>query len=905
MLAELRRRGPRTLSLGAGILVAALSFTLLTAAVNTGELQLRGTITRNFTSSYDILVRPADSFTDLERGQGLVADNFASGIFGGITRAQWREILAIPGVEVAAPIANLGYVAPFVHVTFGIEKFLNDDPVQLYRLRSTWSADRGLSNYPGQDSFVYYTRKNRHLTPRYSVHDELLPNGARLPVCSGFYQGIPLVASSPFRYSTREGWFIQCFSERSPQAARENGFPLRPGEVGSGADVLYPVLVAAIDPVQEEQLLGVKDSIVSGRFLLPTDGLGGTPTDRIVPMIAGSKTYIDQPLDVVVERLQVPQGVSVPRTLASPDAFRFITRLDGEDVGSIHLSSRSLFRQELDGLTRGAGGLQNYWAIGPVRYEGDALDGLSPAPIRNPDDSYTLPCCGPVAAAGNQDTQFRSLDNHTRNYFRGEPSTAFRLDIVGRFDPERISGSSTPSQVPLGAYSPPVLLGADARSRAFLQDQPLLPSMNLGGYIQQPPLLLTTLRGLGFFTNPSNFEGANPDAPISVIRVRVAGVTGPDDLSLARIRSVAQLIRQRTGLAVDIVAGSSPSPVLVKLPAGEYGRPPLLVREAWAKKGVAVTIIQALDRKSLLLFILILLVTGFFLANGALAAVRSRRSEIGALACFGWSRGWIFLVIFGELGLVGLVAGVIGTALALAVSGAFSLQVPVGQALLVTPVAIMLACLAGLVPAWQASRTEPVEALRAPVSRRASSASIRRLAGMAVVNLRRLPGRTIVGASGLFIGVAALTVLLAVNWAFRGALVGSLLGNVVSVQVRGVDVLSVCLALGLSALCVADVLVLNIRERAAELVTLRATGWDGSRLATLIALEGLGLGLLGSIPGAIVGVALAWALGGVSSQVVAAGAVAAATAIGIALVASLVPAAFVSRMLAPVVLAEE
>ncbi|MBA3690880.1 MAG: ABC transporter permease, partial [Actinobacteria bacterium] len=197
VLAELRRRTSRTLSLGAGILVASLSFTLLTAAVNTGELQLRGTITRNFRSSYDVLVRPTDSFTDLEQSQGLVADNFASGVFGGITRAQWHEILAIPGVEVAAPIANLGYVAPFVHVTFGIEKFLNDDPVQLYRIRSTWSADRGLSNYPGQDSFVYYTRKNRMFTPRHEAKYELLPNGERLPVCSGFNQGVPLGASSP------------------------------------------------------------------------------------------------------------------------------------------------------------------------------------------------------------------------------------------------------------------------------------------------------------------------------------------------------------------------------------------------------------------------------------------------------------------------------------------------------------------------------------------------------------------------------------------------------------------------------------------------------------------------------------------------------------------------------------
>jgi putative ABC transport system permease protein len=205
VISELWHRRSRSLSLALGILVAAVSFTLLTAAVSTGELRIRGTIANSFDSSYDILVRPADSYTDLERRQGLVAANFASGIFGGITKAQWRDILTIPGVEVAAPIANLGYVAPFVHVTFGIERFLNDDPVQLYRLRSTWSADRGLSSYPGQDSFVYYTRTNRHLTPSYTVHDELLPDGERLPVCSAFYQGIPDLARR--RPGTRRvGW---------------------------------------------------------------------------------------------------------------------------------------------------------------------------------------------------------------------------------------------------------------------------------------------------------------------------------------------------------------------------------------------------------------------------------------------------------------------------------------------------------------------------------------------------------------------------------------------------------------------------------------------------------------------------------------------------------------------------
>ena len=54
-------------------------------------------------------------------------------------------------------------------------------------------------------------------------------------------------------------------------------------------------------------------------------------------------------------------------------------------------------------------------------------------------------------------------------------------------------------------------------------------------------------------------------------------------------------------------------------------------------------------------------------------------------------------------------------------------------------------------------------------------------------------------------GVAALAFLLAINLAFRGTLVGTLLGQVVSLQVRAVDYISVGLAIALGAFSVADV----------------------------------------------------------------------------------------------------
>src|SRR5207247_1833503 len=82
---QLLHRKSRTATLGLGILVAAMGFTMLTSAANTSALEIRGTIAQNFRSAYDILVRPSDSYTPLELADGLVRPNYLSGLFGGIT----------------------------------------------------------------------------------------------------------------------------------------------------------------------------------------------------------------------------------------------------------------------------------------------------------------------------------------------------------------------------------------------------------------------------------------------------------------------------------------------------------------------------------------------------------------------------------------------------------------------------------------------------------------------------------------------------------------------------------------------------------------------------------------------------------------------------------------------------
>jgi ABC-type antimicrobial peptide transport system permease subunit len=346
--------------------------------------------------------------------------------------------------------------------------------------------------------------------------------------------------------------------------------------------------------------------------------------------------------------------------------------------------------------------------------------------------------------------------------------------------------------------------------------------------------------------------------------------------------------------------------VRVDLPAGKFGQPPLALTMDWVKKGVAVTILTAVDWQSVLLFTLILLVCVLYVANAAWAAVRGRRRELGVLACLGWRRSRLFASVLGEVTGIGLVAGLLGAAVALPVSALAGLRASPGRALLAVPVAVLVAVVAGAVPAWLATRAEPVAAIRPAVVGVGRAYQPRGITSLGLVNVARTPGRALIGVVSLAVGIAGLTVLTAVTFAFRGVVVGSLLGDAIAVQVRGVDYVAIAATVLLGVLGVADVLFLNIRERAPELATIRSLGWRESALARLVVTEGAAIGLLGALTGAGLGLAMtAWFAGQVTHRLIAVAVATAAIGLVITALAALVPAALLRRLPTARLLAEE
>jgi putative ABC transport system permease protein len=304
---------------------------------------------------------------------------------------------------------------------------------------------------------------------------------------------------------------------------------------------------------------------------------------------------------------------------------------------------------------------------------------------------------------------------------------------------------------------------------------------------------------------------------------------------------------------------------------------------------------------------LVLAVCALAVLNAGRAAVRSRRSELGILACIGWTRRQLVLLLGTELALIGLAAGIAGTLLALPLSLAFGLSLSWPHLLLTVPAAVLLVLTAGGGPAWRAARPDPAALVRPAVSMTATGRwSPRRVTGLAVLNLARTPGRTLLGAASLLLGVAALTLLLAITFAFRGAVTGTLLGEAVTLQARTVDYLAVAVTIVLGVVSVADVLYLNVLERAGQFALLTAVGWTDRTLNRLVVTEALGMGLLGGLAGGGLGLAgAALFAGAVTGALVWCAVVALVAGVLLAAVSVVVPIVMLRRLPTAQLLAQD
>src|SRR5262245_33958579 len=181
---QLRFRSVRLLALLAGMLLATTAFTVLTAASRTAQLRTAGTVSAHFVPAYDILVRPNGARTALETRSGTVQPNFLSGIYGGITMAQYQQIAKIAGVSVAAPIAMVGYTLMKIEIPVLLPASDNaGSGRELFRYSTTWVSDGGSTRISQPPSYLYLTPDRLGLSSADGSNYEVLPGGSHVTVC--------------------------------------------------------------------------------------------------------------------------------------------------------------------------------------------------------------------------------------------------------------------------------------------------------------------------------------------------------------------------------------------------------------------------------------------------------------------------------------------------------------------------------------------------------------------------------------------------------------------------------------------------------------------------------------------------------------------------------------------------
>ena len=873
----------RTLALGAGLMVAAVAFSLLTASVEVGTAHIQGVVSRNWRGAYDLLVLPRQSGSSATAPHQLVEANYLSADDDGITMAQYRHVAGLPGVGVAAPLEVVGYVLETVSIPVDLSSEASGRGPVVLELTSRFESEAGLSRYPAQPAgYVYVTPDElgpveieRGLIGR----PERLPGGGTVLVCP---MSLSTGSAQPSPFAPPPGALEgSCYSRRDPG-----------GQIEGYVTWSLPVLVAGIDPAAEETLDHLAGAVTSGDYLgarrAPTTGPAapgkGGGRALTVPVLASTVGFDGEIDHLSVARLP-PAAVGVARSgdparIASAFAAAggvTVARLTitGAQAWAALLAQLRAESNELPGggpvTTELAQILGQYWTAGPVSYRRGPGGVKTAVAVSNPPTvwesglrllgrSYVF---APPSAAG---VGFRRLDEHLSADPQG---VSVQLHEVGTFDPYRLTGFAGRS--PLASYSAPLLRPVGAASRRLLRGSALEPDGNPAGLAQEPPLLLTTLAGARALEDPANFSGTGAAyaAPIGSIRVRVSGLHGSVPEQLGKIAFVAHEISRATGLRVVVTAGSSTQLVVVRLPRGRFGRPALEVSEPWSEILVALVVLRQADRESVALLVLILVVCALFLSGAALAGVRSRREEIAVLRALGWSRPQVLALVLGELATLGLLAGVAGAVLSAVLVAGLGLDVPLWRALLVLPVAFALALAAGLVPALLASRIEPAGAF-SPAARapRRRGWPVRSVWSMACTDVARTPGRCALAALALGTGVVGLAVLLAAETSFAHSIGDSALAGLVTSSTRGTDLASAVLAVGLGAAAVADITYLNLRERAGELAALAACGWGRPQLGRLLLTESLVTAVAGSLLGAVGALLLAGYAFGLSWPVV-------------------------------------
>ena len=451
------------------------------------------TIEEHARGSYDLLIRPKGEKSEVEQMLDVVEENYIDSGNGGISIDEWKKIAKDTDVEVAAPVASLGY--------FSGNQTAVALPYLPYPVRYNWqyTTSDGLNNYilGEEKSYVFFEGKNHETVFGYATADTLFGiNGARIP--RSYYQ---LIAIDPESEQTLTG-------------------------------ISYNDLYREIEEDSDEekmlkQLLQSRDN------------------PSIIPILQNRDFKVSLKMKLKVERLNIETAVYKEKYNIPPDEPFIFTdsKLEeafAEELSNEPVQSVEMYEIDLSEVQSPFNGqyvqLTDDFRVtlaegGPLSNDSGKYFTVSKVPYHIVDGNISV-----NEIKESQPPVYRKVTEKGVSYFE-EQTAPFMLWQMGTFSPKNNEKQLASS--PLGIYSSSPIVTEDGVQ--------LTPTISPGSFINTGAAGITTMEAARLIKG---------DTPIDAIRIRVAGITRYNAVAKKKIENLATNYLEQ-GYVVDIVAGAS------------------------------------------------------------------------------------------------------------------------------------------------------------------------------------------------------------------------------------------------------------------------------------------------------------------------------------------------------------
>src|SRR5690625_1645829 len=717
------------LILGAFILSAGLTYLIGLSETNKGTIV--DTLQQEWSASYDIVVRPEGSRSVTE-DKNLLEPNYLSGLHGGISMDQYVTIKNIQGIEVAAPIAMIGYGFHNVRIA---EAELSEPGI--YRKTSKRLVNNGMDIL--EEDSVYY-----------------FPYG----VDWDYYNKIGYGAGAP----------------------------------SLEVDAYSIPLLAGIDPVEEAKLVGLDQAIVSlgsSRYCNASDNTYYNKAGDYleIPIIVNNQAFIDIENIVSFDRLDLPisreTAEDVMESVKEKGGAAYLDGFDGINSETFTFIGEEVFHQFISEMT----GVD--WETGEIEEDVSKTDEsleesiiyipYKPSPlnyqaVKSPFSDRWPFAYQVVPIQNGEESIFEGEETYRdpQLHFEDNPALSPRVKAnwIGFYDAGNLNISLDPkSELPMETYRPASAeLVIDHEGEPLNPPKQLKPTDEAFDFLTEPPAMLTTLEAAAEILG---------DEPISALRIKVAGVADLSDESQEILERIAGEIEEKTGLITDITLGSSPQLALSYVPGINEGTATGWLQQPWVNIGSSISIFREVKLGFAGLVASVIAVAVVYVWSSGIISLLARRKEFAVLLSVGWRPGQLSRLLFLESLIVVVFVAMISWLLLGLVYMSGAATLPLWRFFLTGFFGFIVYLLGAILPAILARRISPYEAMQTGEITKTSRRILgtRGILSMAFNNYMGKWKRSFLSVFSISLPKALLALFLYITFRLKGFIINILLGE--------------------------------------------------------------------------------------------------------------------------------